>query len=81
LRFANKDCLPIAAADLIAGAALMRETGGKPIGFAKRPTKADFSYPGHLWRVSIEPEQLLGLYHQAVANVGAHGPPAPLQRP
>jgi hypothetical protein len=80
LSFADKDCLPIAAADLIAGAALMRETGGKPIGLAKHPTKADISYPGNLWRVSIEPEQLLGLYHQAVANVGAHGPGVPLGR-
>jgi hypothetical protein len=66
LSFANKDCLPIAAADLIAGAALTWETGGKPIGFAKHPTKADVSHPGNLWRVSIEPEQLLDLYHQAV---------------
>jgi hypothetical protein len=80
LSFANKDCLPIAAANLIAGAALIRETGGKPVGFAKRPTKADISYPGNLWRVSIEAEQLLGLYHQAVSNVGTSGPPAPLRR-
>ena len=60
LSFANKDCLPIAVADLIAGAALMQETGGKPIGFAKHPSKALISYPGNLWRVSIEPEQLPG---------------------
>jgi len=80
LSFANKDCLPIAAADLIAGAALTRETGRKPIGFAKHPTKAEISYRGNLWRVSVEPEQLLGLYHQAVGNVGAHGPPVPLRR-
>jgi hypothetical protein len=66
LSFANKDCLPIAVADLIAGAALMQEAGGKPIGSAKHPSKALISYPGNLWRVSIEPEQLLDLYHQAV---------------
>jgi hypothetical protein len=30
LRFANKDCLPIASADLIAGSALRLETGGSP---------------------------------------------------
>jgi hypothetical protein len=63
LSFANKDCLPIAVADLIACAALMQETGGKPIGSAKHPSKALISYPGNLWRVSIEPEQLLDLHH------------------
>jgi hypothetical protein len=64
--FADKDCLPIAAADLIAGAALMRETGGRPIGFARHPTKADVSFRGNLWRVVIGQEQLLSLYKQAV---------------
>jgi hypothetical protein len=55
----------------------MRETGGKPIGFARGQTKADISYRGNLWRVLIEQEQLLGLYDQAVGNMGA-GPPVPL---
>jgi hypothetical protein len=66
LRFANKDCLPIASADLIAGSALRVETGGKPIGTARHPTKADVSYRGNLWRVFIERETLLSLYNQAV---------------
>jgi hypothetical protein len=73
LRFANKDCLPIASADLIAGSALRLWTGGKPIGAAKRSTKADVSYRGNLWRVLIEREQLLDLYSLAVGNIGGLG--------
>jgi hypothetical protein len=69
LRFANKDCLPIASADLIAGSALRVETGGKLIGAPKHPTKADVSYRGNLWRVLIEREQLLGLHNLAVGNI------------
>jgi hypothetical protein len=74
LRFANKDCLPIASADLIAGSALRVETGGKPIGAARHPTKAGVSYRGNLWRVLIVREQLLSLYNLAVGNVGGLGP-------
>ena len=73
LSFANKDCLPIAAADLIAGAALMRETGGKLIGFARHETKADASYLGNLWRVFVEQDQLLSLYDLAVGSADSLG--------
>ena len=70
LRFANKDSLPIASVDLIAWSALRIETGGKPIGAAKYPTKADVSYRGNLLRVPIEREQLLDLYNLAVGDIG-----------
>jgi hypothetical protein len=73
LSFANKDCLPIAAADLIAGSALTAVTGGKIIGAARHPTKANVSYRGNLWRVDVEREQLLDLYDQAVSNIGGLG--------
>jgi hypothetical protein len=73
LRFANKDCFPIASADLIAGSALRVETGGKPIGAARHPTRAGDSYRGNLWRVVIGREQLLGLYDLAVGNIDGLG--------
>jgi hypothetical protein len=69
LSFATKDCLPIAAADLIAGSALTRETGGKLIGVAKHQTKADVSYRGNLGRVFLEKDQLQSLYDLAVGNI------------
>jgi hypothetical protein len=67
LTFANKKaCLPLAAADLFAYTAWGKEVGQRPIGIANRPTKADASYRGNMYRIMIDRDILDSLHAQAV---------------
>ncbi|MFZ1920859.1 MAG: DUF3800 domain-containing protein [Xanthobacteraceae bacterium] len=67
LTFEKKgDCLPLAAADLFAYSVHGLETGAKPIGFSRKPLKSEKSYPGHLHRLPLTQDVLLGLHEQAV---------------
>jgi hypothetical protein len=68
LTFADKDCLPLATADLFAYTALGKELGAKPIGTAKRPIKADVSFRQNLYRIVVTKNELLGLFDQAVES-------------
>jgi hypothetical protein len=67
LTFETKEkCLPLAAADLFAYSAYREETGGKPIGVPKRPTKSDASYRGNAYRILLDRETLDALHQQAI---------------
>lgn len=63
----KEDCLPLAAADLFAYSVYGDETGRKPIGVAKKPSKSDTSYRGNLYRIVLERQTLDDLYQQAIA--------------
>jgi hypothetical protein len=63
----KEDCLPLAAADLFAYSVYGDETGRKPIGVAKRPSKSDTSYRGNLYRIVLERQILDDLHKQAIA--------------
>jgi hypothetical protein len=70
LTFASKDnCLPLAAADLFAYSAYGHEVGTKPLGVAKRPLKADASYPRNMYRVVVERPELIAMHGQALAEI------------
>jgi hypothetical protein len=63
LTFERKgECLPLAAADLYAYSTHGRETGAKPIGFARKPIKSEKSYPGHMHRIPLTQDVLLGMH-------------------
>ena len=71
LTFANKrDCLPLAAADLLAYSAWGQEVGQKPIGTLNRPSKADVSYRNNLHRVGLIRDSLDSLHQQAIGFAG-----------
>jgi hypothetical protein len=68
LTFDNeRDCLPLAAADLFAYSAWGAEVGQKPIGAARKPTKSELSYRGNMTRIMITRDTLDELHKQAVA--------------
>jgi uncharacterized protein DUF3800 len=62
----KQNCLPIAAADLFAYSVYGKETGQKPMGVSRKPTKADVSYRGNLSRLALGQEQLDSLHRQAI---------------
>jgi hypothetical protein len=67
LTFANKqDCLPLAAADLLAYIAWGQEVRQKPIGTLNRPSKTDASYRNNLFRVELIRDSLDSLHEQAI---------------
>jgi len=66
LSFANKDCLPLAAADLFAYSAWGAEVGQKPIGIPRKPTKSDASYKGNVFKVVLVRDSLESLHEQAI---------------
>lgn len=72
LTFRNKKTsLPLAAADLFAYTAWGKEVGQKPIGIAKRPSKADASYRGNYIRIMLNRDNLDGLHEQAMVFANA----------
>jgi hypothetical protein len=76
LTFASKgDCLPVAAADLLAYSAWGNETGQKIIGKSKKPLKSSQSVKPY-WRIDIDREQIDRLHDQAIEMSGA----SPLRR-
>lgn len=67
LTFESKDdCLPLAAADLLAYSAYQIETDGKRIGTPKGPMKSRASYRGNCFRHVIKPAALEALYLQSL---------------
>ena len=67
LTFGTKQgCLPLAAADLFAYTAYQKEVGSKMIGTPKKPLKADASYRGNLYRITLKRETLDALHQQAI---------------
>jgi hypothetical protein len=60
------DCLPLAAADLLAYGAYVTETGGKRIGTPKLPLKSLFSYRRNGYRHIVTQKGLEALYHQSL---------------
>jgi hypothetical protein len=69
LTTAGKDCLPLAAADLLAYSAWAEEVGAKPIGVAKKPSKADASFRQNLYKIVVSRNEILGLFDQGMANI------------
>jgi len=61
----KKDCLPLAAADLIAYNVYREETGAKPLGQLKQASKAEASYNGNLYRIDLDRDTLLLLNEQS----------------
>lgn len=66
LAFANKDCLPLAAADMFAYTSLGDKLGQKPIGTPKKSPKSESSYRGNMYWIDLNRDSLDGLYQQAI---------------
>jgi hypothetical protein len=74
LTFQKKiDCLPLAAADLFAYNVYRIETGGKPIGTSKKPTKSDNSYRGNMYHIRLDRGALDALHMQALSFIDRRG--------
>ncbi len=69
LTFQSKaNCLPLAAADLIAYGTYQLEIGNDILGKSKKPLKADASYRFHVYRVGIDKESLESLYFNSLLD-------------
>jgi hypothetical protein len=78
LSFSNKkNCLPLAAADLFAYSAWGTETGQKPIGTPRKPTKSEASYRGNMFRVPLNRDSLDSLHEQAIQIANERAPRGP----
>jgi hypothetical protein len=78
ITFADKNCLPLAAADYFAYIALRDKLGLPWLGVARKPTKSDLSYRNNMCWVDLNRDSLDGLHEQAIRI--AYGGPASLLR-
>ena len=70
LSYANKkDCLPLAASDLLAYSAWSYQVGQKPIGEPKKASISDASYRSNFFRVELNRDSLDSLHEQAIKAV------------